>query len=303
MQAIPVVVLVVGLTFLMIHLVPGDPGRTILGPRASASAVRALDRHMGLEEPLPAQFIHYFTHVARGDLGESVVNNVPVSELIRQRLAPTVLLIAYAALLAILITIPLAALAALKRNGLVDHLIRVVPILGLGIPSFWLALMLILYLGIKAGLFPAGGYGSGFGGHLDALFLPALTVALSILPFTIRSLRASMIEVLDSDFVAAARARGLSAAWVLRRHTLRNAFIPVVVVLGLNVGWLVGNTLIIERIFALPGLGSLLLDSILSRDFPTVQGLALVIALLVVLVNIATDIVRTSLDPRLKRAR
>jgi peptide/nickel transport system permease protein len=161
--------------------------------------------------------------------------------------------------------------------------------------------MLILYLGIKAGLFPAGGYGSGLVGHLQALFLPALTVSFSILPFTIRSLRSSMIDVLESDFVASARARGLGGAVVLRHHVLRNALVPVVVVLGLNVGWLVGNTLIIERIFAIPGLGSFLLDSILSRDFPAVQGIALVVALMVVLVNVTTDVARAGLDPRARQ--
>ena len=300
-QAIPVVVLVVALTFLMIHLVPGNPARTILGPRASSSSVRALDKQMGLDAPLPLQLSHYFGHVARGDLGSSVINQVPVSQLVRDRLGATLLLIAYAAVLAVAITIPLAALAALRRNGLFDHAIRIVPILGLGIPSFWLALMLILYLGIRTGWFPAGGYGSGLLGHLRALFLPGLTVALSIIPFTIRSLRASMIEVLESDYVAAARARGIGGWWVLWHHALRNALLPVVVIFGLNIGWLVGSTLIVERIFALPGIGALLIDSILGRDFPAVQGLTLVVALLVVSVNVATDLMRAALDPRIRR--
>jgi peptide/nickel transport system permease protein len=292
--------IVVVVTFVFVHLVPGDPARAILGPQASASSVDALRSQLGLDDPITAQFGRYVAHVVQGDLGDSVANRVPVSDLVGTRLMPTVWLILYAALMTVLITVPLAVLAALKRDGFVDHTIRLVPILGLGLPAFWLALVLIQWLAVDLGVFPAGGYGTTALGHLQALTLPAFVVAVSILPFTIQSLRVSIVEVLDADHVAAARARGVPARTVLVRHVLRNALIPTIAVLGLNVGWLIGNTIVVEKIFAIQGLGSLLIDSILSRDFPVVQGLALVIATLVIAVNLLTDVARSVADPRLR---
>lgn len=292
--------IVVVVTFVFVHIVPGDPARAILGPQAAPDAVAALRAQLGLDDAITTQFVRYVSDVAGGDLGDSVANNVPVSELVGPRLMPTIWLVVYAAILAMLITVPLAVLAALKRDRPIDHAIRLIPIFGLGLPAFWLALVLVQLLAVDLRLFPAGGYGEGALGHLQALTLPAAIVAVSILPFTVQSLRVAMAEVLDADYIAAARARGVPARTVLVRHVLRNALIPMVVVLGLNIGWLIGNTIIVEKIFAIPGLGSLLVDAILSRDFPVVQALALVIAVLVIAVNLLTDVVRSLLDPRLR---
>lgn len=209
-------------------------------------------------------------------------------------------MIAYGALLTILITVPVAVVAAVHLNRWPDYVARSIPLVELGMPSFWLALILILFFAVRLPWFPVGGYGEGVPGHLYSLFLPGLTIALAIAPFTIRSLRAAMVDVLDSEYVATARAKGISERRVLFRHVLRNALIPTITVLGVNIGWLVGNTLIVEKIYAIPGVGALMIDAILSRDFPIIQGLALVFGILVVLTNLATDLVRASLDPRVR---
>ena len=302
LRAAAVLALVLVVTFLLIHLVPGDPARAILGAQASPESVQQLDAKLGLDQPILTQFWNYVSGIARGDFGESVSQGVPVTQLMAGRVTPTVALVVYAALLTILITVPAAIIAATRRGTAVDHAIRVGPLLGLGRPAFWLGLVLIEILSVRLGLFPSGGYGDTPAEHLRALTLPALVIAVSILPFTVQSLRAAMVDAFDSEYVAAARARGVPGRRVLSRHVLRNAYIPAVVVLGLNIGWLVGNTLIVEKVFAIPGVGSLLIDSTLSRDFPVVQGLALVIAVMVIVTSLLTDVTRVRLDPRLRRS-
>lgn len=292
--------LVVVVTFALIHLVPGDPGRAILGPQASSRSVSAMNARLGQDQPILTQFWRYVSGVAHGDLGQSVGQDVPVTSLMSGRVGPTVALIFYSAVLAVLFTLPAAMLAAAKRDSFIDHLVRVVPLVGLGLPAFWFALVLIQLLAVRTGIFPPGGYGESLPGHVWALTLPALVTAVSILPFTIQSLRGAMVEAFDSDFVAAAQARGVPRRRILLRYVLRNGCIPAIVVLGLNVGWLVGNTLVVEKVFAIPGVGSLLIDSTLSRDFPVVQGLALVIAVFVIATSLLTDVVRVRLDPRLR---
>ncbi len=299
-QAIPVLILVVVLSFLMIRLVPGNPGRQVLGPRASSQAVAAINQQLGVSEALPTQLWNYVSGLAHADLGYSVVNQRPVSELVNNRIGPTALLVIYSAILVILLTVPLAFIAASRPNGILDHLIGAIPVMGIGLPTFWFALILILLFSVNLNWFPVGGYESSPGGVLRSLFLPAVTVAVSILPFTIRGLRIALIDVLGSDYIAAARARGLPRRTVLIRHALRNAIIPVIVVLGLNIGWLVGNTLVVEKVFAIPGLGSLLFDSVLNRDYRVVQAATLLIAILVIAVNVITDIARVALDPRVQ---
>ena len=301
-QMIPVVVGMTLLVFLMIHLVPGDPARSMLGPRAPESEVLELRQQWGLDEPLPAQFGQFVGRLARGDLGESLSYGVPVTELISGRVLPTLLLILYAVVLVSLITIPLAALVATNKGSWIDHLVRVIPLVGLGMPSFWLAIILILLLALRLGWFPVGGYGRSPIEILRALFLPGLTVAIAIAPFTIRSLRAALLDVLEADFIDTARAKGLSERRVLLAHGMRNAVIPTVTVLGVSIGWLVGNTLIVEKVFAIPGLGALMIDAVLERDFPVVQALALIFGILVVIVNLVADLVRAALDPRIKLA-
>jgi peptide/nickel transport system permease protein len=301
LQMVPVVLGVTILVFFMIHLVPGDPARTMLGVHASPERVALLHKEWGLDKSLLVQYKLFMSRLLHGDLGNSLFYHVPARELIIDRLPVTLWLIGYGTALSILIAMPLAALAASKRDAARDHVVRVVPLIGLGFPSFWVGIMLLLAFGLNMGrLFPVGGYGTGFAGHIRAMFLPALTVAIAISPILIRSLRASLLNVLESDYVTTARSKGLPERRVLIRHALRNAVISTVTILGVNIGYLVGGTLVIEQVFALPGVGQLMINSIFQRDFPVVQGVTLVFAILVVIVYLITDVVHSMLDPRVR---
>jgi peptide/nickel transport system permease protein len=301
LQMVPVVLGVTILVFFMIHLVPGDPARTMLGVHASPERIALLHKEWGLDKSLLVQYKLFMSRLLHGDLGNSLFYHVPARELIIDRLPVTLWLIGYGTALSILIAMPLAALAASKRDAARDHVVRVVPLIGLGFPSFWVGIMLLLAFGLNMGrLFPVGGYGTGFAGHIRAMFLPALTVAIAISPILIRSLRASLLNVLESDYVTTARSKGLPERRVLLRHALRNAVISTVTILGVNIGYLVGGTLVIEQVFALPGVGQLMINSIFQRDFPVVQGVTLVFAILVVIVYLLTDIVHSMLDPRVR---
>ncbi|HTA09800.1 MAG TPA: ABC transporter permease [Streptosporangiaceae bacterium] len=288
------------IAFFMIHLIPGDPARTILGIHSTPRAIAILHREWGLNRPLASQYWLFMDRLVHGNLGTSLYYGVPVAGLVTSHLPPTLWLICYAAVLAILISVPLAMIAASRKDAVRDHVVRAVPLLGLGMPSFWLALILQTLLAVKFRLFPVSGYGTGIGGHLHSMFLPALTVAIALCPVVIRSLRASMLNVLGADFVTTARAKGVPSSRLFIRHVLRNAVIPAVTVLGINIGFLIGGTLIIEQVFQIPGIGQLMINSIFQRDFDVVQAVALIFGVLVVLVNLLTDIAYASLDPRVR---
>ena len=300
-QAIPVLFGVTLIVFFMIHLVPGDPARTMLGVHATPSRVAALHREWGLDRSVPEQYWLYLKRLLHGNLGTSLFYRVSTASLIRGRLPVTLWLIAYGTLLSIVIALPLATLAATRKDKAADQAVRAVPLVGLGFPPFWLGIMLLLAFGLHLGrLFPVGGYGTGFIDHLHSMFLPALTVALGISPLLIRSLRASLLQVLESDYVTTARSKGISERRVLARHALRNAVVSTVAVLGVNIAFLVGATVVIEQVFALPGIGQLMLNSIFQRDFPVVQGVTLVFGIMVVVVYLATDVLHSLLDPRVR---
>jgi peptide/nickel transport system permease protein len=300
-QMLPVAVGVTILVFFMIHLVPGDPARTMLGVHATDRAVALLHHQWGLDRPLLAQYWLFLDRLLHANLGDSLYFRVAARSLIAARLSATLWLLLYAAVLSVLISLPLASIAATRKNGWIDQAVRAIPLVGLGMPSFWVGIILIRFLALGAGrLFPVGGYGEGLVGHLHSMFLPGLTVALSIAPLLIRSLRASMLSVLESEYVTTARSKGLSPRRVLVRHALRNAVIPTVTVLGINIGFLVGGTLVVESVFALPGIGNLMLTAIFNRDFPVVQGVTMVFAILVVSVNLLTDVAYSLLDPRVR---
>jgi peptide/nickel transport system permease protein len=213
----------------------------------------------------------------------------------------TLWLLVYSTLLAMFIAVPLATVAARRKDGVIDQIVRAVPIVGLGMPAFWLGIMLILLFAAGSlKIFPVGGYGNGVGGHVVSMFLPALTVAVGTVPLLIRSLRASLLAVLESDYITTARAKGLPERRVLIRHALRNGIMPMITVLGINLGFLIGNTVVVEKVFALPGVGAMIFDGILQRDFSVVQGVTLVLATLVVLVNITIDVTYSLLDPRVR---
>ena len=301
LHLIPIALGVTLLVFFLIHLVPGDPARTVLGNRATPERVALLHEEWGLDEPLPTQYWRFLGRLVHGDLGSSLFYGVSAGHLVVERLPVTLWLIGLGTLLSVVIAVPLATIAAARRDRPTDHVVRAVPLVGLGFPQFWIGIMLLLAFGLNLGrAFPVGGYGEGFFGHLHSMFLPALTVAIAISPILIRSLRASLLEILESDYVATARSKGLPERRVLVRHGLRNAVISMVTVLGVNIGFLVGGTLVVEQVYALPGLGQLMIDSIFQRDFPVVQAVTLAFAVMVVLVYLVTDIVHALLDPRVR---
>jgi peptide/nickel transport system permease protein len=200
----------------------------------------------------------------------------------------------------VVISVPLSILAASKRDGLRDHVVRSLTVVGLGMPPFWVGIMLVLLFALRLEWMPVGGLGDGVTGHLHSLLLPALTIALAMSPLVIRSLRASMLEVLEAEYVTTARAFGLPQRRIFRRHVLRNALLPAITVLGVNLGFFVGGTVVIESVFAIPGLGQLMIQAIYNRDFPIVQGVTLIFGALVILINLFTDLSYSALDPRVQ---
>jgi len=300
---LPVAVGVTFICFFMVHLIPGDPAATILGIHATPQAVALLHQQWGLNRPLPSQYLLFMDRLVHGNLGQSLYYGASTSSLILSHLPPTLWLLGYATVLTVLISVPLAVLAATRRDGVRDHAVRAIPLIGLGMPQFWLGFLLIYAFAIKFRIFPVSGYGSGFTGHLRSMFLPSLTVALALTPVVIRSLRASMLDVLGADYITTARSKGVSPRRLYLRHALRNAVIPAVTVLAINIGFLVGATVIIEQIFAIPGIGQLMVNSIFQRDFPVVQGVTLVFAIMVVLVNLLADLSYAALDPRVSFSR
>ena len=287
-------------TFILLHAVPGDPAGTVLGEHATPAQLATLRHAWGLDASLPSQFGRFFSRLVQGNLGTSFIFDRPVTSLIGPRIGQTAALVAGASIIAVLIAVPLSAISAARQDSAVDHGVRTVSVAGLGMPSFWVGIVLIEVFAVQLKLLPVGGYGVGFGDHVRALVLPSVTAALAIVPLLVRSLRAGMLDVLDADFVAAARANGLRETRVLVGHVARNAAIPTVTLLGLNIAYLLGSSVVVERVFALNGLGALLFQAISNRDFPTVQGVTLVLGTAVVLVNLATDLLAARLDPRIR---
>jgi peptide/nickel transport system permease protein len=286
--------------FLLIQLVPGDPARAILGPRATASAIAALRMRLGLDAPLPVQYWHFISRAIRLNFGFSTIQRAPVSQLLWPRLGATLLLTAYATVVSVIIAGPLAIISAVKKNRLPDHLIRLTTMVTFAMPAFWLGMVLILLLAVKISAFPPSGYGAGFVGHLYSLTLPALALGLGLAPLVLRTLRGSLIDTRGSEFVEAAQARGLGQWRVMLRYGLRNSLVASITVIGVNVGYILGIVVVIENVYALPGLGSLLVTAVQDRDFPVVQGVAIVLGAIIVIVNLVTDLGYALLDPRVR---
>jgi peptide/nickel transport system permease protein len=300
-QLIPVLFGVLLVTFVLIRLIPGDPARILLGVRATEKTIAAIHHQYGLDQPIVVQFFYFLGNLAQGELGRSVIYRAPVLGVVAERIAPTVFLIGFAVLLSILISVPLASLAASRRGRAEDQGIRLFSTVGLGLPSFWVGIMLIMLLSNRLGLFPVSGYGEGFVDRLHHLFLPAATLALTLAPVLIRNLRASLITESTADYVTAARAKGTPRRVIFLHHVLRNSLVPSLNLLGVNVGWLIGFTVIVETVFAVPGMGQLMVSSIFARDYVVVQAIALIFALGVVLTNFVVDILTVALDPRVSQ--
>jgi peptide/nickel transport system permease protein len=297
-QIVPTFFLIMVVIFVLVRLLPGDPTSAILGIHASNEAVARINAELGLDRSIPVQFGLFFEHFLRGDFGDSINLKVPVMSLVLERLPVTLFLTAFAALLAVVLAVPMALLAAVRRDTLVDNGIRAGFQVGLSMPVFYIGIVLLTFLAAKLRWFPVGGFGHSLGEDIYHLFLPALTLALSLSAVLMRNLRSSIIDVLDAEYVDFARAKGLRNRLVLGRHVLRNALTSTIALFGLNIGTLFGGAVITESVFAIPGIGRLLIDSIYGRDYPVIQGLTLVLAVLVSLVFLATDLVQAWIDPR-----
>ncbi|WOC16111.1 ABC transporter permease [Pseudochrobactrum sp. MP213Fo] len=302
LQMIPTFLLVMIFIFLLVRMLPGDPAIAMADAKATDAQLEIIRHNLGLDQPLPMQFFLFVKNTLSGNFGTSIMLKEQVGTLILDRLPTTVFLALYAVLFATLLAGPLAFVAAAKPNGWADISIRSMFQIGLSTPVFYIGLLLLTVLAAKLRLFPVGGYGQTFAERLHHLFLPALSIALYISAIILRSLRASLIDVFDAEYVQFARAKGLSRRIILSRHVLKNALVSTVTLLGLSIGNLMSGTLVTETVFAVPGLGRLMLEAIFARDYPLIQGLTLTFAITVSVVFLFTDLVQSWLDPRLRHA-
>jgi peptide/nickel transport system permease protein len=301
-QLIPVVFGITLVVFFLVRLIPGDPAVVMLGYKATPANIARIHRELGLDRGIVAQYGIFLGHAVRGNLGYSYFYSQSAASLVLERLGATLFLIAYSIVVTLALAIPLSLVAAKRAESHVDRGIRAALVPGLATPPYWLGTLMILFVAVKVHVFPAGGYGTGVFGHVDSLFLPALTIALGLLPLVVRALRASLIQTMHADYTDMMRAKGIPQR-VINRHALRNALIPTVTILGVNTGFLIGGVVIIEQVFGLPGLGGLMLNAISTRDYPTVQAATLLFAILVVAINLLADLVNFGLDPRLRVGR
>lgn len=291
--------------FLLVRLVPGDPAVAMLGLEATPEAIEAMRRRLALDQPLAVQYFTWLGGILTGDFGRSIQGNREVLPLLLGALGPTALLSLAALIVSLIIAIPAGIVAATRRNTAADYGVSVVALCGLSLPNFWVGILLILAFSITFPILPASGYVSplrDFGAFLTHLVLPAVTLGTALAAATMRMTRAAMLEVLRSDYVRTATAKGLSRRRVVWGHALRNAQLPIVTLLGIQAGQLLGGVVVTETVFSWPGIGKLTVDAIFARDYPVVQGAVLLTALLFVLINLLTDLIYTLIDPRIRYA-
>jgi peptide/nickel transport system permease protein len=290
-------------SFALVHVIPGDPALVMMGGEGTTQAVEELRRQLGLDRPLHVRYLEWLGQIARGDLGQSLYNRTQVSEELLWRMPTTLALVTLALLFSIAIGVPAGLLSAAFRNSWIDHAARLLTLVSLSLPSFWLGLMLIILFSLWLDLLPIVGYEPitrGFWKAIPFLILPSLSLGTYLAALLTRLTRSSMLEVLNQDYVRTARAKGLRDRVVVMRHALRNALIPIVTVIGINVGILLGGSAVIETVFVLPGVGQLVVRSLYNRDLPVIQGLILYVAVVYVVINLVVDILYTYLDPRLR---
>jgi peptide/nickel transport system permease protein len=297
---VPVLAIISVVTFVLVQAIPGDPVRLLVGPRAPQTVVDAVREEYGLDRPIVGQYLVYVQNLFQGDWGRSIAFRTPVLELVLSRLAPTLLLVAGGLVLSSIVAVALAMLAAVRRNTWVDQVIRVMSTVGLGLPAFWLGLALSLIFAVRLGWFPASGFGQSLGDRLPYLILPWITIAVVMFPILVRNLRASLIESATADFVVAERSKGLPERYIFLRHVLPNSILTNLHLLGVVAVYILGISIIIEPIFAIPGLGSLFIGSIIGRDYFVIQGLTLVFTLLTILVTLTVDVLSLVVDPRIR---
>ena len=303
LSAIPVLLLVTLISASIMQLVPGDPALMIAGSNASDAEIQQVRRALGLDRSFGVRLLEWYGGMFRGDLGQSLLLNRSVTDAILERLPVTLALAGFALALTVAIGVPLGVIAALKANTVVDQVVLVVALIGVSVPNFWLGLMLIVSFGVWLDVLPAGGY-TPFAdspmGWVRSLILPGISLALLQIGLLARITRATMLEVLRQDYVRTARAKGLPVRMVVGQHALRNVMVPVVTVIGISFGLLLSGSVVIETVYSIPGMGRLLATAIFSRDYPVIQGGLLVTATVLVLLNLAVDLLYAVIDPRVK---
>jgi peptide/nickel transport system permease protein len=294
---------VVTIVFVIVRVAPGDPAAVMLGPDATPQDLVDLRARLGLDRPLVVQYVFFLGQLVRGDLGESIFLNRPVLSALADRAEPTFFLTLFSILIASAIAIPIGILSAYRRGSLFDQATTGIAMLAASIPSFWLGLLLIQYFAVRFGLFPVSGYGgpgASFATRLYHLVLPAFALGIVSSALILRFTRASMLDVLNDDYVRTARSKGMGEFRVVMKHAFKNALIPVLTVIGLTAALLVSGAVVTETVFGLPGVGSLVVSAVLRRDYPVIQGALLVIAALYVLINFLIDMLYLLIDPRVK---
>jgi peptide/nickel transport system permease protein len=300
---VPVLIVVGVVVFGLVHLTPGDPAAVILGDRATPEDIARLREQLGLNDPLPVQFVHWFSNVLRLDFGESIFLGEPVTQALLNRVQPTVLLTLYAFSIQVLIGVPAGVLAAVRHNSPLDRALTVMAISGSAIPTFFLGILLILIFAVRLRWLPSGGYvpfGEDPAAHFKGMLLPAFALGFSAAGLLARLVRSSMLDVLREDYVRTAFAKGLPEQLVIVRHALRNALIPALTVIGISIGALLGGAVVTETVFTIPGMGRLVVQSIARRDYPVIQGAIIAIAMTYVLVNLVVDVLYVYIDPRVR---
>ncbi|MFO7546188.1 MAG: ABC transporter permease [Trueperaceae bacterium] len=302
---VPVLIAISFVSFLLLAIIPGDPAVVMLGADASPGALEALRHRLGLDRPLLERFFWWIVNALRGDLGNSLYQQRPVADMVFERLPVTLLICFFATVVSIVIGVTAGVLSAVRRNRPADHVLRVASLIGLSMPDFWLGLILILTFSIRWQVFPITGFvplGQDFFGGLKFFVLPSLALGLTLAGFLTRLTRASLLEVLSADYVRTARSKGVRERVVVLRHALGTALLPLVTVVGLNFGRLLGGAVVIESVFSLPGVGRLIVLAISQRDFPVVQAAVLYVAVIYTVINLLTDLSYMVLDPRVRYA-
>lgn len=297
-------ILVITITFILMQLIPGDPASVLLGSNATTEQVAQLRATWGLDQPMPVQFYRYFVNFFQGNLGQSLFYQKPVLQMIGQRAETSMFLGIMALFVVVGVGIPAGVISSLKQNSWTDNALLLVALAGASIPSFWLGLMLMILISGKWHLLPSSGFTSVFEtgnlANLKNLILPAFSLGFVNAALVARTARSSMLDVLRADYITTARAKGLAERVVVVKHALRNASIPIITVISFTFASLVSGAVVTENVFALPGVGSLIVQSVLKRDYPVIQGIMMVVAVLYVLINFATDLTYASLDPRIR---
>lgn len=300
LQMIPVFIIITLLIFILIRLIPGDPALTMLGDKATAAQIEAYREKVGFYDPMWKQYFNFMSNLFKGDLGDSLRYHEPVTSLLAKRFPVTISLTATIVFFVIVIGVPLGFLAGIKKDRLLDQIVRIIALFGLSAPIFWVGLMLLLIFGVKLGWFPVTGWGNTWSEHIKSLILPGFTQAFAVMAIIIRNLRNNVVDINRSSYVTFARSKGLKNIYIYYRYIFRNALLPTTTILALWIASLLGGTIVIETIFTLPGLGQLMINSILSRDYAVVQGGVLFFVGIVLVINLLTDIIYSILDPRVK---